>query len=254
MRIEIWSDIVCPWCYLGKRRFENALAQFEHRSNVEVIWRSFELDPAAPRGYRETQTELLAAKYGVPVEQAKAMNARLAQEAGKDGLQLRFDIAKPGNTFDAHRLIHLGASMGNRHAVVERFFRGYFCEGSPIGDPETLKRLATEAGLPADAVHAVLTTDAFADEVRADEGEARRLGISGVPFFAIDDRYGVSGAQTPEVLLATLWRAYEEPSGLIVVQADGADTCREDGCRGDGCTTGALNPPASASPPASAPW
>jgi predicted DsbA family dithiol-disulfide isomerase len=229
MRVEIWSDIACPWCYIGKRRFEKALAQFEHRDELEVIWRSFELDPNAPSGYEESQDVLLAKKYGVSAEQARAMTSRVAAEARKEGLEFRFDIMKPGNTFDAHRVAHLAATVGLREAVVERFFRGYFTEGAPIGDKATVLYLATDAGLEPAAVQATLDSDAYADAVRADEARARSLGITGVPFFAIDERYGVSGAQSPEMLLEALRRAHGE-SKLVVVAGDDEANCDDESC------------------------
>jgi predicted DsbA family dithiol-disulfide isomerase len=226
MKIEIWSDIACPWCYVGKRRFESALQRFEHRDAVDVVWRSFELDTTAPREHGEPQAELLAKKYGMPVEQARAMNARMAGEAKKEGLDFDFDIAKPGNTFDAHRLIHLAATAGKREAVVERFFKAYLGEGASMGDHETLVRLASEVGVDADAARRVLASDEYADEVRADEQRARGFGINGVPFFAIDEKYGVSGAQPPEAILEVLQQAYAE-SALTMV-----------GPKGDGCEDG----------------
>jgi predicted DsbA family dithiol-disulfide isomerase len=210
MKVEIWSDIACPWCYVGKRRFESALRQFEHAPEVEVVWRSFELDPNAPRTHTESQDELLARKYGMPVERARAMNERMAGEGAKEGLDMRFDRVRVGNTFDAHRLVHLAAESGRAEAMKERLMRAYFTDGEAIGDAETLVRLGTEAGLDADRVREVVTSDAYAADVRADEQRAGAFGISGVPFFAIDERYGVSGAQTPEVLLAALRQAYEE--------------------------------------------
>jgi predicted DsbA family dithiol-disulfide isomerase len=210
MKVEIWSDIACPWCYVGKRRFESALRQFEHASEVEVVWRSFELDPNAPRTHAESQDELLAKKYGMPVEKARAMNERMAREGAKEGLDMRFDRVRVGNTFDAHRLVHLAAESGRAEAMKERLMRAYFTDGEAIAEPETLVRLATEIGLDADRVREVVTGDAHAGDVRADEERARAFGISGVPFFAIDERYGVSGAQTPDVLLGALRQAYDE--------------------------------------------
>jgi predicted DsbA family dithiol-disulfide isomerase len=209
MLVEVWSDIVCPWCYIGKRRFERALERFEQRDEVEVVWRSFELDPRAPRTLDTGLTEMLASKYGVSHAQAAAMNARVTEEARKEGLDYRLDIARPGNTFDAHRLTHLAATVGLRAEAVERFMHAYFVEGAEIGDGETLVRLVAEAGVDAGSARAALAGDAFAAEVRADETRARALGVSGVPFFAFDERFGVSGAQPVEVLLGALREARE---------------------------------------------
>jgi predicted DsbA family dithiol-disulfide isomerase len=210
MRVEIWSDIACPWCYVGKRRFEAALGQFEHAADVEVVWRSFELDPGAPRTREGSQDEHLAKKYGMPVEKARAMNERMAGEGKKEGIDFHFDQVKGGNTFDAHRLVHLAAESGKADAMKERLMRAYFAEGEAIGDPAVLQRLGIELGLDATRVREVLSGEAYAEDVRADEHRARSLGISGVPFFAIDERYGVSGAQPADVLLDALRQAYDE--------------------------------------------
>jgi predicted DsbA family dithiol-disulfide isomerase len=204
MQVEIWSDVVCPWCYIGKRRFEAALARFEHHDEVEVRWRSFELDPGAPQERTEPIVDHLAAKYGTTREQAQAMLDRMTATAEGEGLQFRFDLARRGNTFDAHRLLHLAADRGRQPAVKERLMAAYFTEGRPIGDVDTLVSLAGEAGLDEAEVNQTLTGDAYADAVRDDEAQARELGITGVPFFVIDRAYGVSGAQAAEVLLEVL--------------------------------------------------
>jgi Predicted dithiol-disulfide isomerase involved in polyketide biosynthesis len=210
MKVEIWSDIACPWCYVGKRRFERALEQFEHARDVEVVWRSFELDPHAPRTHAESQDELLAKKYGMPVETARAMNERMTAEARKEGLEFHLDRVRVGNTFDAHRLVHLAAESRRADAMKERLMRAYFTEGEAVGDPATLVRLGIDVGLDEAKVREVVSGSAYAKDVRADEERARAFGISGVPFFAIDERYGVSGAQPSEVLLDALRQAYEE--------------------------------------------
>lgn len=228
MKVEIWSDIACPWCYVGKRRFEQALERFEHPDDVDVVWRSFELDPTAPRSVGMPQDELLAEKYGVPVEQARAMNARMTSEAAKEGLDFHFDRVQVGNTFDAHRLVHLAAEAGKADAMKERLMRAYLTEGESLGDPATLLRLATDVGLDEARAREVIASDAYAQDVRADESRARSFGISGVPFFAIDERYGVSGAQTPDVLLGALRQAHAE-SRLTMVTGDGGK-CDDETC------------------------
>ena len=156
MHVEIWSDIACPWCYVGKRRFEAALAAYEHADEVTVTWRSFELDPHAPREREHDATTHLSEKYGTTREEALAMHARMTETAAEEGLEFRFDIARGGNTFDAHRLLHLAAAHGAQDAMKERLLRGYLGEGEPIGDPAALERLAVEIGLPADEVRDVL--------------------------------------------------------------------------------------------------
>ena len=210
MKVEIWSDIACPWCYVGKRRFEAALREFEHAAEVEVVWRSFELDPQAPRVHAESQNELLARKYGLPAERVRAMNERLTGEARKEGLDFRLERVRVGNTFDAHRLVHLAGESGRAADMKERLMRAYFTEGATVGEPATLRALAAEVGLDPQRVDDALAGDAHAADVRADEARARAFGVTGVPFFAIDERYGVSGAQPAEVLLGALRQAYEE--------------------------------------------
>jgi predicted DsbA family dithiol-disulfide isomerase len=209
VQVEVWSDVVCPWCYLGKRRLESALSQFPHAEAVEVVWRSFELDPSAPRRREGTAAEHLAAKYGMSSEQVEASWARLTSLAEAEGLEYHLDRTQGGSSFDAHRLIQLGLERGMQDAVKERLFRAYFSESVPIGEREELARLAVEAGLAEDEVVDVLAGDAFADAVRADERRAAMLGIGGVPFFAVDGRYAVSGAQSSEHLLHALTVAWD---------------------------------------------
>jgi len=228
VQIEIWSDIACPWCYVGKRRFEAALAGFEHRDEVEVTWRAFELDPAAPAEREGDLAERLAEKYGASVEQMRASQTQLTQVAAGDGLDFRFDIARSGNTFDAHRVLHLAAEHGAQAAMKERLMRAYLTEGALIGDPEALERLGVESGLPREAVLEVLASDRYAADVRADERTAAELGIHAVPFFVVDRALGASGAQPPEVLGEMLRRGWALRPRLAVV-ADGA-ACGPDGC------------------------
>ncbi|HEV2036268.1 MAG TPA: DsbA family oxidoreductase [Candidatus Dormibacteraeota bacterium] len=210
MKVEIWSDVVCPWCYIGKRRFESALARFEPRDQIEVEFRSFELNPNAQADSGTGLDEVLARKYGVGLEQARMMNARVVNAAAGEGLEYRLDIARVGNTFDAHRLIHLAAARGKQAAMKERLMAAYFTEGKAIGQRGSLLELAAEVGIDRERAGAMLESDEFADEVRAEEREASELGITGVPFFVINRRYGVSGAQPPEVMLEALEMAWHE--------------------------------------------
>jgi predicted DsbA family dithiol-disulfide isomerase len=209
MDIEIWSDIACPWCYVGKRRFEAALAAFEHRDEVSVTWRSFELDPAAPAQRTVDSATHLAQKYGMSRDEALARQRSLAEVAAGDGLDMRSDLARGGNTFDAHRLVQLAKAHGAQVAMKERLMRAYHTEGAPIGDPETLLRLALEVGLPADEVRDVLATDRYAADVREDERTAMELGINAVPFFVVDRRLGAAGAHPAEALGELLRRGWE---------------------------------------------
>ncbi len=234
MRVEIWSDIACPWCYVGKRRFEAALENFAHRDEVEVVWRSFELDPSAPPERPGDRLDHLAAKYGTTRAQAEGMEAQIGGAAAGEGLAFRLDIVRGGNTFDAHRLLHLAAEHGLQDELKERLLRAYFTEGELMGDQAALERLAAEVGLPAAEVTDVLASERYADEVRADERQAEAFGITGVPFFVLDRTYGVSGAQAPEVLAAALERAWSASAGPIDLVAgpagDGDAACAEGAC------------------------
>ena len=228
MHVEIWSDIACPWCFVGKRRFEAALEQFEHRDQVQVTWRAFELDPAAPQEVEGERAARLAEKYGVSVERAREMEAQMTETAAGDGLAFRFDAARSGNTFDAHRLVHLAATHGRQDAMKERLFAGYLEQGELISDHATLARLAAEVGLPADEVDETLASGRFAAEVRDDERTAASLGISAVPFFVVDRTMGASGAHPLAALLALLEQGWAARSPLTMV-AEG-DACGIDGC------------------------
>jgi predicted DsbA family dithiol-disulfide isomerase len=204
MDVEIWSDIACPWCYVGKRRFEAALAAFEGRDDVRVRWRSFELDPTAPAAREVAGAEHLAEKYGMTVEDARAHQQQLREMAAGDRLDMRFDLTRGANTFDAHRVLQLAAAHGLQTEAKERLLAAYHTEGELVSDHDTLVRLATEVGLPGDEVRELLAGDRFAAEVRDDEATARGLGINAVPCFVVDRRLGVSGAQPPAVLLDLL--------------------------------------------------
>ena len=207
MLIEIWSDVICPWCYIGKRRFETALSRFAQRDAVQVVWRSFELDPDAPRLRTGTLEENLSRKYGVSMAEAAAMNARVISVAREVGLEYRLENAKPGNTFDAHRLLHLAAERDFGDQAAERVMHAYFCESMPVGERAALVRLAPEFGIPETEALAMLGSNAYAEEVRSDEARAAQLGINGVPFFVFDGKLGVSGAQPVEVFAGALDRA-----------------------------------------------
>ncbi|MDH6227569.1 DsbA family oxidoreductase [Streptomyces sp. MJP52] len=231
MRVEIWSDIACPWCYVGKARFEKALAGFAHRDEVEVVHRSFELDPGRAKGDVEPVLGLLAAKYGMSEEQARAGEANLAAQAAGEGLPYRAEGRDHGGTFDLHRLLHLAKERGRQGELLDLFYRANFAEERSVfaDADEYLVELAVRAGLAEDEVRAVLGDPAaFADEVRADEREAAELGVGGVPFFVIDRRYGVSGAQPAELFSQALAQAWGERSPLTVL-SDG-DACGPEGC------------------------
>lgn len=237
MLVEIWSDVVCPWCAIGKVRFEQALADAPYRDEVEVVWRSFELDPHAPATREGDYAQMLATKYRVSRDEGQAMIDRMTSVAADEGLTFDFSIAKSGNTFDAHRVLHLARERGVQHAVKDRFLRGYHSEGEAIGDHDVLTRLAVEAGLDEVEVKDVLTSDRYATEVRADEEQAYDYGCSGVPFFVLDRKFAIPGAQPVEVMRQALDRAHAASSPLEVVTA-AAGHQDHDHAPGDACADG----------------
>lgn len=230
LRVDVWSDIACPWCYVGKRRLEAALEGFDQRDDVEVVWRAFELDPSAPQELpsQPPYVERLARKYRTNSTDAQAMIDRMTSVAAADGLEFRFDRIRPGNTFNAHRLIHFARQHHLQDALKERLLAAYLCEGEPIGDSAMLARQAEAVGLDRGEAMGVLSSDAFAEEVRREEQDARELGISGVPFFLIDGRLAVSGAQSAELLGQALAQAWRERTPELSMD-DGA-VCGPAGC------------------------
>ncbi len=207
VKIEIWSDVVCPWCYIGKRRLEHALRDFEHAGEVEITWRSFQLNPDTPPGTAVPTRDYLARRFG---PQATAMTGRVAELARAEGLDFDFDAALTVNTLDAHRVLHLAVGLGLGDAAKERLLRAHFTEGADLSDRDTLVVLLSEAGADPEQVRAVLDSDQYAAAVRADIADAQRLGATGVPFFVIDRKYGISGAQPAEAFLQALRAAYAD--------------------------------------------
>lgn len=231
LEVDVWSDVVCPWCWIGKRHLEQALAKFEHAGDVTVTWRAFELDPSAPKTTSATPltvVERLAKKYGKSKGEAQMMVDRVTQVAKSDGLDMRFDKAQAANTLDAHRVLHLAQERGKQDAVKERFMKGHFTDGETMSDVGVLTRLAGEAGLDVDEVTSVLASDTYTSEVRADQAEARSIGVSGVPFFVVG-RYALSGAQPADTILGALKKAWEEAPEQPTVLAEG-EVCGPDGC------------------------
>jgi predicted DsbA family dithiol-disulfide isomerase len=217
LKIEVWSDFVCPFCYIGKRHLELALSQVPFQNGVEVVYRSFELDPNAELNPGTNIHALLAAKYGISIEQAIAINDDIAKRAQTVGLTYHFDTMIPTNTFAAHRLMHFAAEHGKMHDMAERLFRAYFTDSLHIGDRETLTQLAVEVGLSEEATAKMLSSDDYANAVRRDEQEGQRLGIHGVPFYVINRKYAVSGAQPVEVFVEALQKAWSEERPLTIV-------------------------------------
>jgi predicted DsbA family dithiol-disulfide isomerase len=211
MRVDIWSDVICPWCYVGKVRFEKALDSFAHRDEVEVIYHSFELDPSSPRGQRESNLTMLSTKFGKSPAEALALDDQVGSLARAEGLG--FDSGRPvGNTFDVHRVLHLGLDRGVQQALLGAVNEAYFAQARDVFDRDVLTEVAVGAGLNADEVGKVLDGDAYADEVRQDESQARQIGISGVPFFVFDMALGASGAQPAELFASALNQAWDRKS------------------------------------------
>jgi len=207
MRVDVWSDVVCPWCYVGKARFEKALNAFGHRDEIEVVFRSFELDPGRPRDRQETVLSMLSSKYGMTEDQARAADARVAGLARAEGLGFDSNRAV-GNTFDIHRVIHLGLEKGLQLELVTAVNEAYFAQARQVFDREVITEVAAGAGVDSSAVSEVLGSDDYADAVRQDELLARELGINGVPFFVFDMALGVSGAQPAETFASALNQAW----------------------------------------------
>jgi predicted DsbA family dithiol-disulfide isomerase len=208
VRVDIWSDLVCPWCYIGKRRFEKALATFPDRNAVEVVHRSFQLDPSMPAGQLFRHRDVLKRKYGLNDQQVEASWERLEALAAAEGLEYHLAEGVTGNTLDAHRIVHLGAEQGRQDVAIERLFRAHFTDGRSLFNQESLAVLAEEAGL--DGARELLASDRFAAEVASEHRQATELGARGVPFFVIDGRFGVSGAQDVNVFVQALARAHAQ--------------------------------------------
>jgi len=206
MRVDIWSDVVCPWCYLGRARFEKALAGFEGRDEVEVIYHSFELDPSWPRDQTMPIMEMLATKYHLSPAEAEAAEGQVAGLARAEGLP--FNPERPlGNTFDVHRVLQLAHDQGFQHRLLDAIYQSYFGAAADVFDPDVLSKIAATAGLDPEDVQQVLGGDDYTDQVRADEQQAEQIGIRGVPFYVLDGRLGVSGAQSTETFTEALRQA-----------------------------------------------
>ena len=208
MQVEIWSDVVCPWCYIAKRRFEAALERFGHPDEVEVVWRSFELDPTAPADDDRPMAALIAARYRCGEEEATARLGHVTSIAAGDGLEYRLDLARRQNTYDAHRVLHLARDRGLQAVAEERFLRACLSEGIRLTDEGELVRVAATVGLDAAEVADVLASDRYGDEVRSDEARARTIGAHGVPHFLVDGKYAVAGAQDATRFVQLLDRAW----------------------------------------------
>ncbi|WHT40063.1 MULTISPECIES: DsbA family oxidoreductase [Myroides] len=232
MKVEIWSDVMCPFCYVGKKHFENALAQLPFKDKIEVEWKSFQLDPTLPvEGASQSTLDYLVNRKGMPKEQIEGMMHHLDQSGAAVGIEFRQDIAIPVNTFRAHRLIHFAQSKGKGNEMEEALFFAHFTAGKNVGNLEVLTDLATSIGLNKDEVVALLQSEEQTQEVKNDIEEAQALGISGVPFFVVDRKYGISGAQPIDTFAEALTQAYEESQPKFEMKGDqDANACGPDGC------------------------
>jgi predicted DsbA family dithiol-disulfide isomerase len=228
MQVEVWSDVVCPWCYIGKRKLETALSRFPHADQVEVVWRSFQLDPSVPEGHTEPTLPALAAKYGRSVEEMAQMQRRVEDVAAGEGLEYHLADGVSGNTLLAHQLIHLAAEHGLGGAMKERLLHAHFTEQRSVFDVESLVSLGVEVGLDADEARAALADRRYLSAVHEDIDTARALGATGVPFFVVDRTYGAAGAQPAEQLLQLLERAWADSHPLVTVPA--AEGCEDGTC------------------------
>lgn len=228
MKLEIWSDFACPFCYIGKKRFEEALAAFEHRDQVEVTYKAYQLNPNAPKTMTTSAAEAFAKGHHTTVEKAKERFKMFMDNAKTVGLTYNYDIIQLTNTFDAHRVAKFAKTLDKEVLVTERFMRAYFTEGKNLSDHPTLAKLAFEVGLDQEAVLTVLASDAFYEEVKEEQEEARQIGVTGVPFFVINRTYGISGAQQTDYFLNALRQIYDEEN-VEVIQPTQTEMC-DDGC------------------------
>jgi predicted DsbA family dithiol-disulfide isomerase len=230
MKIEIWSDVVCPFCYIGKRKFEKALEGFEGRESVELVWRSFQLDPDMKFIPGQSVHEYLGKRKGTTTEEGRRMNDSMASMAREEGLEYNFDQAIITNTLDAHRVLHLAKEKGLQNEMKERLFAAYYTEGKNIGDHEVLARLGEDVGLKGSEIEEALKSDAFTGDVQLDQVEAAQAGVRGVPYFVFNNKYAVSGAQPTELFSQVLHKVWEEEKpALISGAADGEGFCTTDG-------------------------
>ncbi|MDV2581487.1 DsbA family oxidoreductase [Alkalibacillus haloalkaliphilus] len=234
MKVEVWSDVVCPFCYIGKRRFEQALQQFNNGNEVEVTFKSFQLDPTVEKGQYDDIHQMLASKYQVPYEQGKEMNAQMAQQAKEVGLEFNFDSVIPANTEDAHRLSQFAKQEGKLYELMEELMKAYFTKGLDVGDHGVLLDTADEVGLNREEASNVLESGAYLSNVRRDQQEAGQIGVQGVPFFVFNEKYAVSGAQSTESFLEVLNKVYEEEKSKPQVQVLNKDS-KTEYCDGDSC-------------------
>lgn len=235
MKVDVWSDFVCPFCYIGKRRFEEALEKFPYKNDVTVEYKSYELDPSAEKNPNKNFHELLADKFGMSIEEAKTKNETIRKQAAEAGLIYNFHAMQHTNTFDAHRVAKYAAGQGKGNEITERFLKAYFTESKHIGDHTTLIALAVEVGLDLNEVTTFLPENDYASHVRADEKQARQIGVQGVPFFVFNEKYAVSGAQPPEVFLGVFEKVWKEENEQPILQTLNPESPKTTYCTDEGC-------------------
>lgn len=231
MKVEIWSDVMCPFCYIGKRRLERALEQFPQAAQVQVEWKSFQLDPESTTDISQNYAQMLADKKNMPLPQVRDMFANVAEMGRGEGLRLDFDKAVVANSFQAHRFTHLAKAHGKQHEAEEQLFKAHFTDGKNIDEAEVLAQLGEEIGIGATAVREMLTSEAYKAEVQRDQYEAHQIGVRGVPFFVFNDKYAISGAQESRVFLSALQQSFSEwqqTQPALETLAEGA-SCSTDG-------------------------
>ena len=233
LKVQIWSDIMCPFCYIGKRRIEEALQNFEHKEAVEIEWKSYQLDASFVASPEDNMADHLAAKYRKDTDWAQNMLDNMTQNAKTAGLDFHFEKAILANSFNAHRLLHLAKKHDLANDLEELLFKAYLTEGKNINDLETLSKLGIEVGLDAEAVAQVLNSDTYGAEVKKDQEEANAIGVQGVPFFVLDNKYAISGAQPASAFLETLEKVWEE--GKFETKPTLLNTTDGDSCGIDGC-------------------
>ena len=234
MKVDIWFDFACPFCYIGKRRLEAAIAEFKHKNQIDIHFHSYQLQPDAPKNSNLSIHELIAAKYGTTIEHAKTMNKHISEQANEAGLIFRFDTLIPTNTFDAHRLTHYAKEHGKSNELTERLLKAYFSDSLHIGDHAILLKLANEIGLPEREVRDVLQTEKYKEQVNQDLQTGILLGIQGVPFFVFNNKYAISGAQSTETLKEVLEDVWEEEHEKIIPISSKKHSTSEF-CTGDEC-------------------
>lgn len=228
MIVEIWSDVVCPFCYIGKRKFENALTEFEGKEDVEIVWHSFQLDPGLVPVPGQTADQWLGLRKGTTEAEGKKMNAGMAEIAREVGLEYNFDRAIVNNTMLAHRLLHLAKEHGIQNEMKESLFLAYYTEGKDIGDLKFLFDLGQKQGIPLEALKLTFESDRFVKEVHQDQQQAKEIGVQGVPFFVFNNKYAISGAQPTELFLEVLEKVKAEKKLSVIDTATGG-SCTPDG-------------------------